>query len=759
MGQLWSQIFRIPLYRPTMSAPLVSNSRNDDWKEIWEAKGRRAHGELHTIDGYDLLSAAEWEAMIAGLMAPIALRAGMAVAELGCGAGAFLSALLKIEPGLRVTGLDYATSLIEIARARLPGNFLVGDIRSCPALATASADVTCSFGVLLYLDSEDDVRRALAEIDRVTKPGGRIYVGELSDLAKREAARQLRKTTHAGHQQVSSKKVEHLYLPKALFTEEARRLGWENVRIVDHAELPALANNPLAAYRFSVFAEKPMRAGAALAPGPGRTLSAAVTPYELRLLEALRAEPNRVAMWVGYGDPLRNHRGLLALYCRFFHLCNAHGIEYWLEYGSLLGCVRHGGIIPWEWDMDIGCTPENFQKLLEVGRAIEAEDATFGFRYYKDPAYEEPAYSFYLRANPDVLCDICEYRREGDRLVCTAASWHYPSHAVDDVLPVRRVDLLGQSAFVPARAEAMLEKAQGILGQTPRTDGAAGFGENRIPYAQYDPVPFVLAHLFHPGRAERLCAPPVTSVEEARTIREGFERIGSAGRPFVVRGCRIADVAAEVFAGRMANSDDSVYGWDADLQCVEGLRLGDTIAAWRRGELAVNLIDAPIPNIFAPGEVAAELAAFGITAATLMLVASRALTYTPFHQDPLFQGGGWMWLAEGQKLWTFVDFEHTGVLLDAAKKTLRDPAPADLLDRDDGALWGHVRQAWVEGGDFVYFPPGCSHRVQTYRRCLGLGGYAVLPTDAARLEKIVPWYRARGLDPVGGIWREERAAT
>ena len=234
----------------------MSTSRNAEWKEIWEAKGRRLSGELHAIDGYDLLSAGEWEAMIGALMAPVPLRAGMAVVELGCGAGAFLAALLQLEPGLRVTGLDYATSLVGIARTRVPGSFGVGDIRSCPAIGTATADLVCSFGVLMYLDSEADVSRAMGEIDRVAKPGGRIYVGEVSDLAKRDAALEMRKTTHAGQNHVSAKQVEHLYLPKELFAAEARRLGWQNFRICDHAAIPALATNPLAGYRYSIYAEK-----------------------------------------------------------------------------------------------------------------------------------------------------------------------------------------------------------------------------------------------------------------------------------------------------------------------------------------------------------------------------------------------------------------------------------------------------------------------------------------------------------------------
>lgn len=234
----------------------MTTSSNRAWREIWEAKGRRGSGDLHKIDGNDLLSLAEWENTVSTLVTPLALRPGMRVVELGCGAGAFLAALKRIEPGLQISGLDYAASMIAIAGTRLVGDFLVGDIRNCPALASASADVACSFGVLLYLDSEADVSRALEEIDRVAKPGGKIYVGEISDLAKRDLALRMRRSTHANHERVSPQDLQHLYLSREFVLTEAKRLGWENVRIVDHATLPALAGNPLAGYRFSVYAAK-----------------------------------------------------------------------------------------------------------------------------------------------------------------------------------------------------------------------------------------------------------------------------------------------------------------------------------------------------------------------------------------------------------------------------------------------------------------------------------------------------------------------
>lgn len=47
-------------------------------------------------------------------------------------------------------------------------------------------------------------------------------------------------------------------------------------------------------------------------------------------------------------------------------ICDRHNIDYFMVYGSLIGTVRHGGPIPWDDDVDIGMTRENYMKFLEV---------------------------------------------------------------------------------------------------------------------------------------------------------------------------------------------------------------------------------------------------------------------------------------------------------------------------------------------------------------------------------------------------------
>ena len=64
---------------------------------------------------------------------------------------------------------------------------------------------------------------------------------------------------------------------------------------------------------------------------------------------------------------LENIRDLSYELLRFLdNVCNENDLDYWMDYGTLLGAVRHNDFVPWDDDLNVGMMRRDYTALAEV---------------------------------------------------------------------------------------------------------------------------------------------------------------------------------------------------------------------------------------------------------------------------------------------------------------------------------------------------------------------------------------------------------
>ena len=183
-----------------------------------------------------------------------------------------------------------------------------------------------------------------------------------------------------------------------------------------------------------------------------------------------------------WGDPTQNQARLVQLLALFDDWCVARALPYWIDFGVLLGAQRHGTLIPWDHDLDVGMLSADFRLLVdECERLKSAGELEF-----------EWACSGTYRVNyRDVWVDVFEWEQRGDWLAPTISQADregdptYADHPVQDVLPIGTLPVSGRWFPTPARPDACLRRYYGDYA--------------RLPF-----IPMLFYGLFHPIRAGKL---------------------------------------------------------------------------------------------------------------------------------------------------------------------------------------------------------------------------------------------------------------
>lgn len=79
-----------------------------------------------------------------------------------------------------------------------------------------------------------------------------------------------------------------------------------------------------------------------------------------------------------HGDLRLIQQAGLVLLKKLDRVCRENNLSYWMDFGSLLGTVRHKGFIPWDDDLDISMLREDYDRLLTL---LDKEFTQDGYHY------------------------------------------------------------------------------------------------------------------------------------------------------------------------------------------------------------------------------------------------------------------------------------------------------------------------------------------------------------------------------------------
>lgn len=169
----------------------MESAKDKNWYQFWDERGKsHPDSDPIAIDGWDYgisqMGKIEADELREQVSHELRLSPQSKFLEVGCGAGMYLLPLSKKVAS--AVGCDLAESMLK--RAHQFKEQLVVQVAEASYLPYPSSafDAILVYSVFHYFPSDDYARQALRELYRVCQSNGRIWIGDVPDISKKQQA-------------------------------------------------------------------------------------------------------------------------------------------------------------------------------------------------------------------------------------------------------------------------------------------------------------------------------------------------------------------------------------------------------------------------------------------------------------------------------------------------------------------------------------------------------------------------------------------